>query len=64
MNPAHVFLISLAWLVTFWFGVLCGSPEPERWKNPGNAYAPATVINLAFAIALFVSLGRVIAQAL
>lgn len=64
MNPAHVFLISLAWLLTFWLGALCGSPEPDKWKNPGNAYAPAAVLNLAAAVALFVSLGYLIAQAL
>lgn len=63
MNPAHVFLISLAVLAVFWLGVYCGSDEHDDDVAP-YLFLPAILLNLTAAGFLIASLYRLIIQAL
>ena len=64
MNPAHVFLISLAVLVAFWLGVLAESDVSDNDEIGPFVFIPAILLNLAAAGFLAVSIWQLVAQAL
>lgn len=64
MNPAHVFLISLAGLAIFWLGVYCGNDASDNGDLGKYAFILGILITLGGGTALVASLCLLVAQAL